>query len=64
MKRFKKGDLVIMKEWYMPKSEFRTGVVTESDSFGTMRVKRDYYRGHENTWHFTHDWKKYVPPCS
>jgi len=48
----------------MPKSEFRTGVVTESDSFGTMRVKRDYYRGHENTWHFTHDWKKYVPPCS
>ena len=54
----KVGDRVVMKKDTMPKSNFRTGVVvTAAPSSNGVRIKRDYYRGHEMTWWYKNEWK-------
>lgn len=59
----KAGDRVVMTKNTSPKSNFRTGVVLEAGCYGMIRVKRDYYRGHETTWWNKSDWKvvKVIP---
>lgn len=54
----KVGDRVVMSkegELSYPKTTFRTGVVKEV-AYGMVRVKRDYYRGHEYTWWYKSEW--------
>ena len=56
----KVGDKVVMAKETSPKSNFRTGVVVEVGVY-SVRIKRDYYRGHELTWWNRDDWKVVRP---
>ncbi len=54
----KKGDRVVMQVWFMPKAKYRSGVVLWEDKYGTVQVKRDGYKGHDNNYFFQYEWKK------
>lgn len=58
------GDKVVMVKGTCPKSTFRRGVVVEIGELYTVRIKRDYYRGHESTWWNRDEWKVVRPPKS
>lgn len=68
----KVGDRVVLKRGRFPKSKFRTGVVvkvgaswrgdvrvggSQKTARNSVSIKRDDYKGHENTWWNRSDWK-------